>query len=210
MTNYPSASKFSSNRMRTMCFSGSRPKSLPFHQSQHAYRPESWQSIFHTLVNYLSQKVSHGITYFVTGGAQGWDMFCFKAVQELKHRYPQIPIRNVVFIPFCGQELRWAKYGLFSQTEYRQMLADADEIYVVSDIPADAAFQDICIALDTRNHAMIDVSQSCLFLEPVDNSLENMKGGTANCFRYAKNQIQSERFRYRINAFDIIEPVEII
>lgn len=193
----------------TICFSGHRPKGLGLTNPRNNYRPLSYQTLIQDITNILYTYTQHGIIRFITGGAQGWDMLCFQAVQNLKRLYPSLPIQNIVFIPFQGQESRWLKTGLFSQQDYQQMLQDADAVYTISDITNQASYPLICRALQQRNEAMVNASSICIFPELYGRPLENMKGGTANCFTYASRRIKVCKIHYEIIGDDILHATNI-
>lgn len=122
-----------------------------------------------------------GYDTFVTGGAQGFDQLAFRAVARVKEKYPDI--KNIMFVPFHGQERQWASFGYFGQNEYRKLLQQADEVrYVVDEELTE--YKDIVKALYARNHAMVDMSDKCLAMYP-DSDWMTHKGGTCECMRYA-------------------------
>lgn len=57
---------------------------------------------------------------FISGGAQGFDQLAFKAVNNLKQKYPDI--KNIVYIPFTGYDKQWNEYGLFTAKEFENEL----------------------------------------------------------------------------------------
>ena len=160
----------------TVCFTGRRPKDL-FGYNHDAYIP---------LVNTLKNKIRslYNLNYrtFITGGAQGVDQLAFWAVNALK-RDENLPLWNVLYLPFRGQEGIWKDTGLFSKADYQLMLRYADQItYVTPNVDPNNR-QQVVKALYDRNHAMVDDSQFCLGVYP-DMSWRNSKGGTAECLKY--------------------------
>ena len=173
-----------SNKTMTVCFTGHRPKGItanrPYDESN---RPE-YQKIIDRLTPVIEKLVNAGYTTFITGGAQGFDQLAFWAVNRVKNQYPEI--RNIVYIPFKGQELRWAKKGLFSQHEYGLMLKRADYVRVCGKIDT-TNFKQAIKALMYRNECMVNDS-GCVVGQFEDDTwiLSQTKSGTANCLRYAK------------------------
>lgn len=173
------------NRKTTLCFTGHRPKGIfPVKPYDESHR-QDYQKIVDRLANFVRTMVSMGYTRFVSGGAQGFDQLSFWSVNQVKKEYGYI--QNLVYIPFQGQERRWAKTGLFSQAEYRQMLRKADQVKVcVNDIDA-SDFKQVTRALMYRNKCMVNDSDYVLG-QFEDDSWQDYrtKSGTADCLRYAQ------------------------
>lgn len=159
----------------TMCFTGRRPKDLC------GYDVSKYRAFVSDLSELLYAEFyeKRGVRRFLTGGAQGFDQMTFWAVERMRKAYECKDISNEVFVPFEGQDARWAKTGLFSQAEYGLMLKNADAVSVVC---ADNTIE----ALFLRNHAMCEHSTYCLALYP-DDGWNYAKGGTAECMRHAKS-----------------------
>lgn len=164
----------------SMCFTGRRPKDLC------GYDSSKYNGFVRELADAIYDEfyVGRGIRRYVTGGAQGFDQMAFWAVARMIKLHDLTDVENIVFVPFKGQELRWAEKGLFSQTEYWQMIEHATKVVIVcSDNSINALF--------IRNEAMCDSTDICLALYPDDN-WKDSKGGTASCMRYAmrsKNEV---------------------
>ena len=166
-----------------MFFTGRRPKDLC------GYETMKYKGFVCDLADMVYREfyVKLGIRRFITGGAQGFDQMAFWAVERMKTYYGCSDIQNVVFMPFEGQEARWAEKGCFSIAEYRQMVKHADMVVVVCE---DNAIESMFI----RNHAMCDNSCCGLALYPDDTWKEN-RGGTSECMRYA---VESPATLYRL------------
>lgn len=181
---------------KTLCFTGSRPSKLC------GYTHESYVILVDYVMNLCESYIQKGYTTFITGGAQGFDQLAFWAVNKLKRKYPNI--KNVVYVPYKGQERRWRKLGLFGQDEYNLMLKLADDIvYLNNELQDQSA---IINALFNRNHAMVDASDLMIALY-ADNtwSLSDTKGGTAECMRYAtKKDCPIHQITYQIQNNEII------
>lgn len=160
------------------CFTGRRPKDLC------GYDHDSYIPLVDYLKNLVRHMYSKGCTEFISGGAQGFDQLAFWAVNAMKRE--GLPIRNIVYIPFQGQEKAWKDKGLFSQSEYRLMLKLADEVHVCSAIDTSNKGQ-VVTALHGRNHCMVDNSDFVIALYP-DDSWKTAKGGTSECMRYASSK----------------------
>lgn len=165
------------------CFTGPRPKNLYGHDNKAAYFP-----LLSALKDTIRELIKQDYDTFVTGGAQGLDQLAFWAVNSLKKEGNNV--KNIVYVPFKGQERRWAKEGLFSRKEYNLMLKLADEVHILSDIDiAESNQRTINDAMYNRNHKMVDDTDATIGIYP-DFSWEfpETKSGTAECMRYAKEQ----------------------
>lgn len=162
------------------CFTGPRPKNL------YGYEKEKYLPLIDTLKGTIREFINQGYDTFITGGAQGVDQLAFWAVHALKKE--GYNIKNIVYAPFKGQELGWAKEGLFSQKEYSLMLKLADEVCVLKEIDVKNRGQ-VVDALYHRNHQMVDGADTTVGIYP-DYGWQffETKSGTAECLRYAKDQ----------------------
>ena len=157
----------------TMAFTGRRPKDLC------GYDAEPYREFVAELTEILYLFYIKGVRRFISGGAQGFDQLAFWAVYRLKTQKGLTDVENILYLPFKGQERRWAETGCFSQKEYRQMLALADSTRIISGSNSIKALFD-------RNHAMVNDAGILLGLYP-DDSWRTAKGGTAECLRYAQS-----------------------
>lgn len=165
----------------TICFTGHRPKDL---FGYHETSIDKWTSLRQTITEVVCAYANKGVTRFITGGAQGIDQLAFWAVREAQRLHPSLPIVNDVFIPFKGQESRWAEYGLFGQSEYRSMLDAAD---YVDNIEERTPTTDRIKLLYERNLAMLDESDTVIAGLKFDAPLF-AKGGTAHTVRNAASK----------------------
>ena len=165
----------------TICFTGRRPKDLcGYDQSKYSVFVESLTSKLKS----ICEKADKPVT-FISGGAQGFDQLSFWAVDLVKRNNPDLNIKNVVYVPFRGQERGWpSEEGLFGRKQYRTMLSRADEVVYLQEALEEKG--PIVRALMDRNHKMVDASDYVIALYP-DDSWETNKGGTSECMRYAKD-----------------------
>lgn len=174
------------DRKTTVCFTGHRPKDIildnPYDESN---RPK-YQKLVDAIAEQVTKLVEQGYVNFISGGAQGMDQLAFWAVNNVKRSHPHI--QNIVYMPFRGQESRWAKTGLFSQHEYNLMLKRADHVYVCNEeITGGDRFPVIAKALMDRNEDMVQDSSYVMALcNHEDWMSPTTKGGTAACMKYAK------------------------
>ena len=172
-------------RELTVCFTGHRPKRIFSDRPYDEVRRKDYQEIVYQLADFVQAMAASGYTRFISGGAQGFDQLAFWAVHNATSKNPNI--KNIVYIPFRGQERRWAKTGLFSQKEYNQMLAHANEVRVCTETVSPNDFSQIRNALMYRNKYMVNNSDYVLGQFADDSWRDyHTKSGTADCLRYAK------------------------
>lgn len=178
------------NRPRkTVCFTGRRPKDLC------GYNHDAYIPLVEHLKKELRNLYCQGYNMFISGGAQGFDQLAFWAVNALKRE--GLPVINIVYVPFRGQEKQWANNGLFSKAEYNLMLSLADEVVYLQETLHDR--QAIVNALYDRNHKMVGNADLVVALYPNDN-WQASNGGTAECMRYAsENGKEIKQIRYYAN-----------
>lgn len=112
--------------------------------------------------------VANKCTEAVTGMALGVDQLFAEAVIELKRE--GYPIKLHCAIPCQNHSIKWPDA---SKKKYAEILAEADEITLVTDGPYNSW------VMEKRNRYMVDISDEVLAVytgEP---------GGTRNCIKYA-------------------------
>lgn len=164
--------------MKTACFTGSRPNKL------WGYNKDPYVPFVNKLVDIIYKLYEAGYDTFITGGAQGLDQCAFWAVNIAKSQ--GLLIKNIVYVPFKGQENRWKATGLFSKQEYQTMLRHADEVRYLTEIDG-SNYSQVVKALYARNHSMCDDSDLVVGLYPNTEFRTDRHSGTAECLRYAEN-----------------------
>lgn len=162
--------------MKSVCFTGHRPKDL------YGYNLNNWVPLRNKLIDVCDDLYQEGYRNFITGGAQGVDQVAFWAVNALKQEYSDI--RNIVFIPFGGQELRWQEEGAFGQKQYWQMLSAADKTFTLFSKDSN----NVAPFLLNRNKAMVNSANVVVGITDNVTSWKTNKrinGDTANCLQYA-------------------------
>lgn len=104
--------------------------------------------------------------YTIIGMALGFD-------QDFAEVSVELGIPFIAAIPFPGQELAWRRSNSDAVKRYRELLAKAYEVVVVSEGPY-AAYK-----MQIRNEWMVD------HCNIVIAAFDGSPGGTANCVNYA-------------------------
>lgn len=215
--------------MKTVCFTGRRPKDLFDEEHKSArYKKESYEDLVNFLTDELEKFYDKGVREYISGGAQGFDQLAFYAVDNLKKRHSDV--KNVVYVPFEGQENMWLNYGLFGQARYHTMLRNADECNIITvgelvnvkneegKIVDSYLKQDddthisVKKAMFMRNQAMVNKSDAIIALFP-DNNIDGKgyeRSGTALTMKYARS---SNKDVYRLDYDSVdgkIVPNELI
>ena len=87
--------------MKTCAFTGHRPKGLGYPESDG--RCAALKEKLRSLIIRMMEE--EGVTHFISGMAQGVDMYAAENVLELKKQYPQITLECA--IPYERQAVRW-------------------------------------------------------------------------------------------------------
>ena len=156
------------NRETTCTFTGHRPDAFSFGYNEEA---ASCRLLKATLKMHIVRAIGNGFSHFVSGMAQGVDLWCAEIVAELKREYPKITLEAA--IPYEGHGKGWAKE---QKARYEKVLAACDKVSVIS-----PRYTRYC--MHERNRYMIDHASLCI---AVYNG--SVKGGTAYTVRYAKEQ----------------------
>ena len=87
--------------MKTCAFTGQRPKGLGYPESDG--RCDALKRLLRLTIRKLIQE--QGVTHFISGMAQGVDLYAAEIVLELKEQSPQITLECA--IPYERQAVRW-------------------------------------------------------------------------------------------------------
>ena len=175
------------SKEQTVCFTGHRPKKIlpndPYNPKNHNF----YQSMVDRIYVVIEKLYDQGYRKYITGGAQGFDQLAFWAVNRLKKKHPEI--QNVVYLPFQGYEDKWAESGMFSKTELNKILSLADDVRICSKNmdPKKDSYKTICVALNQRNHDMVDDSTVVVAQIDVEHEHKDDSSGTMRCAQYAIN-----------------------
>lgn len=118
----------------------------------------------------LLNAVNAGYTYFVSGGAVGFDTLAAEQVISLREDYG---IRLVLYLPCINHNKNWRE---IDRIRFERISSLADEIYYISN----EQYRNGC--MKKRNSAMVEVSDLCIAF------LKNPKSGTAQTVKMAEDK----------------------
>ena len=151
-------------RIHTACFTG------------HRFLPEAEMSrIMEQTACEIARAYGEGFNRFICGGAIGFDTLAAKEVIRFRLEHPDVIL--MIAVPCQNQSERWAKKD---KLEYRNILNQADEVFVLSDRYYEGCMQ-------ARNRFMVDHSSLCFCY------MTRFEGGTWTTVRYAMHQHLSVR-----------------
>ena len=121
------------------------------------------------LTEQITALIEAGVTQFLSGMAEGTDIFCLEIVLALREKNPAIKLHCI--LPCTAQAEKWS---VSSQELYRTILGRADSVVYVS-----RDYHEKCM-LD-RNRFLVKHAATLL---AVHNG--EQRGGTAATIRYAQ------------------------
>lgn len=172
--------------MKTLCFTGHRPKDLAGKENQ----------IKAKLEILVKQAYDRGYRRFISGMAMGVDLYAAQAVLNLQGSHPDVEL--IAAVPFPGQT---AYFDALSRAAWTSILMRATQVNLFdplteTDVTLDAKtvlernrqalnqeawpYHQVVKWLEMRNRWMIDHSDAVLAVWS-----GKPKGGTANAVRYA-------------------------
>ena len=147
-------------------FTGHRPKSFPWGYDENA---PSCVLLKEVLASQISALAEQGVTDFLSGMAQGVDLWCAQIVLDLRKTHPALKLHAI--LPCEGQERKWTASA---QEHYRSILAQANEvIYVGQEYSRNCMLK--------RNRYMVD--RTSILLAVYNGTY---RSGTGMTVRYAQ------------------------
>ncbi len=147
-------------------FTGHRPSKLPWRYNETDSRCVALKMV---LTEQITALIEAGVTQFLSGMAEGTDIFCSEIVLALREKNPKIKLHCI--LPCTAQAEKWS---VSSQELYRSILGRADSVVYVS-----RDYHEKCM-LD-RNRFLVEHAATLL---AVYNG--EQRGGTAATIRYAQ------------------------
>lgn len=152
--------------MKVCAFTGHRPKSFPWKYNEAAPGCVLLKEVLAKQIKLLADR---GVTDWLSGMAQGVDLWCAQIVLDLRKENPALKLHCV--LPCRGQESKWAASA---QERYRSILAQANEvIYVGKEYSQDCMLE--------RNRWLVE--HSSILLAVYNGSF---RSGTGATVRYAR------------------------
>ncbi|MBR4079584.1 MAG: DUF1273 family protein [Christensenellaceae bacterium] len=151
------------------CFTGHRPPKLSWRYDENNEKCVRLKLILKEQISKLREK---GVRLFLTGMADGVDIYAAEAVIELKKEHPEWKIKLIGIIPYTGQE---GHPGTKYYSRYQNILQNADRFFILS-----PHYTQDCLL--ERNRFMVD---QCKYVLAVYNG---EKGGTGYTINYAKQK----------------------
>lgn len=154
-------------RKHRLCFTGHRPNKL--HSDETAVRI--------ILEGSIDAAIKDGFVTFITGMAQGVDIWAAEIVLARKAVNPEI--RLICVLPYPDFEKRWSAQW---QVRYRAILQQADLVKAICPAFSWESYQ-------IRNERMVDHSARVIAI------YNGASGGTANTLQYAeKNGVEVQKY----------------
>ena len=152
---------------RTTCaFTGHRPKSFPWGYNESVPGCVLLKEVLAAQISALAER---GVTDFLSGMAQGVDLWCAQIVLDLKKKNSALKLHAI--LPCEGQESKWPAAA---QAMYRSILEQADDVFFVG-----RAYRPDCMLV--RNRYMVEQASVLL---AVYNGV--FRSGTGMTVRYAQ------------------------
>lgn len=152
--------------MKACAFTGHRPKSFPWKYNETAPDCVLLKGVLAEQIKALADR---GMTDFLSGMAQGVDLWCAQIVLGLKEKNPALRLHCI--LPCEGQEIKWP---VAERERYHSILRQADEVVYVS-----RAYHSDCML--ERNCYMVERASILL---AVYNGV--YRSGTGMTVRYAQ------------------------
>ncbi len=154
----------------TCCFTGHRPAKLPWGYNE---RDQRCIALKHKIYDVVDSLYCSGIRHFISGMAEGCDMYFTEAVIDYRSGHPDVTLEAA--IPFRGQASRWS---VSQRARYEELIARCDTVTCLQE-----EYSRSCMIL--RNRYMVD--RSSVLLAIYDSS----PGGTKHTIDYAsKNKLE--------------------
>ena len=153
-------------------FTGHRPKSFPWGYDESA--PDC-VLLKEVLAAQIISLVEQGVTDFLSGMAQGTDLWCAQIVLDLRKKNPALKLRCI--LPHEGQAGGWSDSA---RERYCSILKQADSVDYVS-----LQYYDGCMI--ERNHRLVE--SAGLLLAVFNGVRRSGTGATVNYARKLKREI---------------------
>lgn len=153
--------------IKTACaFTGHRPKSFPWDYDESAPSCILLKEVLATQISALAEQ---GVTDFLSGMAQGTDLWCAQIVLDLRKTDPALRLHAI--LPCEGQESKWTTT---TQERYHTILAQANEV--------------VCLGREYNRDCMLKRNRYMVDRAPILLAIYNgtYRSGTGMTVRYAQ------------------------
>ncbi len=152
--------------MKVCAFTGHRPKSFPWKYDESAPDCVLLKEVLAAQIKALADR---GMTDFLSGMAQGTDLWCSEIILDLRKKNPALRLHCI--LPCKGQESKWTASA---QERYHSILAQANEV--------------VCVGQEYSRDCMLErnrwlVDRASILLAVYDGTY---RSGTGMTVRYAQ------------------------
>ena len=151
---------------RACAFTGHRPKKLPWRNDETA--PEC-AALKATLTEQIAALIEKGFTHFMSGMAEGTDVWAAQSVLAFREENPALKLHCI--LPCFNQSEKWSAS---SQARYRSILEQADSIIFINR-------EDKKDCMLERNRFLVSYAATVLAVYNGER-----RGGTVATVRYAR------------------------
>ena len=151
---------------RACAFTGHRPKKLPWRNDETA--PEC-AALKATLTEQIAALIEKGYTHFMSGMAEGTDVWAAQSVLAFREENPALKLHCI--LPCFNQSEEWSAS---SQARYRSILEHADSVIFINR-------EDKKDCMLERNRFLVSYAATVLAVYNGER-----RGGTAATVRYAR------------------------
>ena len=137
-------------RVNVLAITGYKPNELGLFSEQHP----GISIIKYALKKRLISFIEEGVTWFITSGQPGVELWACQVVLELREIYTDIQLG--ILTPFLEQETRWSESA---QVKYHEILSEADFVESITKRPYENPSQ-----LRMKNEFIIRKSDGLLVL----------------------------------------------
>ena len=155
------------NPETTCCFTGPRPKNLPMEGNEFSAEIAAIKT---NLRAAIIDAYEEGFRFFISGMAEGFDLFAAETVLELKNYLPGIAL--VAALPYSGAPLRHSEK---ISKRISAVLSKADMVVSLSE-------NYVFGCEHSRNRYMVENSTRII------GYYNGLSGGTAHCWKYAEEK----------------------
>ena len=139
--------EFNYIKEKTASITGHRPKSLPWGYNENN---QSCKNFKIEVSKTFEKAIQYGLTTFLTGMAEGFDMICAELLIDLRKIYKNIKI--VAILPCLEQYKNWKPS---QQQRYKKIIASCDDIIFLNQ-----EYTPTCMF--ERNKFMVEHSSVCI------------------------------------------------